>query len=589
MKMWSVTVITLLLFCYGCLSTASWKVYFRSRNFHNTLHWDPVSPALFPGENVTYSVQYTSDAEGQSYQIKEGCQNISALSCDLTAETPSVEDVHYWAQVWVNSRCLGVTNHKFKPIADTIFGPPILTIYTTVSSLHLNVSLPLGPNEVSVANIITNSKNGPFKTEIDYTLKITHPVWAAQEYETKTGQFVVNLKNNKTEYCGYVVYKPSIELGRSESENATFCVILPAAPLRPLPWLLTSATLLAAIVIAVGVCMCNYVKGGKEKSMPQRLVNTLSTRPVILQSPDGNLIISKLVICTETDQTVYATIQMKPNVPPVGVGGYSPQDILCQAWQDRSGSSVGTGAASPAPNPEDTSAQSSEIYSMVAVHVPAEEMETSNLQLSTGGSWDEGRMSSKVTSHGVPPLPAPDSCDSDQARPLLLHTVRDPNGQLMLPLLNFQLPRSTGDTERKPLLSDLIDSKQEGPTLASLQSFDGSEWSDSGCGSTVNTPTQQYCNTHYCPSQPVAPDFQPGCQNTSSSSDASFESGYKHNWMPSILEAASKDSSEYRKTDYPWNWTGDKQEDEAEDVEDRVGEEESRKIILGNWVLQIQD
>lgn len=48
-----------------------------------------------------------------------------------------------------------------------------------------------------------------------------------QEYETKTGQFVVNLKNNKTEYCGYVVYKPSIELGRSESENATFCVTLP--------------------------------------------------------------------------------------------------------------------------------------------------------------------------------------------------------------------------------------------------------------------------------------------------------------------------------------------------------------------------
>lgn len=43
-------------------------------------------------------------------------------------------------------------------------------------------------------------------------------------------------------------------------------------PLRPLPWLLTSAALLAAIVIAAGVCMCNYVKGGKEKSMPQQLV-----------------------------------------------------------------------------------------------------------------------------------------------------------------------------------------------------------------------------------------------------------------------------------------------------------------------------
>lgn len=70
--------------------------------------------------------------------------------------------------------------HSSLFVSIAIFGPPILTTYTTVSSLHVNVNLPLGPNGVSVANIITNSKNRPFKTEIDYTLKITHPVWAAQ-------------------------------------------------------------------------------------------------------------------------------------------------------------------------------------------------------------------------------------------------------------------------------------------------------------------------------------------------------------------------------------------------------------------------
>lgn len=68
---------------------------------------------------ITLYCTFFSDAEGQSYQIKEGCQNITALSCDLTSETPSVDDVHYWAQVWVNSHCLGVTNPKFKPIADS--------------------------------------------------------------------------------------------------------------------------------------------------------------------------------------------------------------------------------------------------------------------------------------------------------------------------------------------------------------------------------------------------------------------------------------------------------------------------------------
>lgn len=47
-----------------------------------------------------------------------------------------------------------------------------------------------------------------------------------QVNETTTGRFAINLKNNQ-EYCGYVVYKTSSEWGRSESENASFCVTLP--------------------------------------------------------------------------------------------------------------------------------------------------------------------------------------------------------------------------------------------------------------------------------------------------------------------------------------------------------------------------
>ncbi|XP_044064350.1 interferon lambda receptor 1 isoform X2 [Siniperca chuatsi] len=602
MKMWPMKVIILFLFCYVRHSTGNGRVYFVSRNFNNILHWEPVKPAV-PGQKVLYSVQYWSDAEEQPFQIKEECHNITALSCDLTAETPSVPDVHYRAQVTVNGSLHGRTN-TFKPIAETIFGPPTLSTYTTVSSLHVNVTLPLGPNGVSIADIINRSKNGPSKTIIVYTLKITYPKWAAHVNKTSTGRFVINLKNNETEYCGYVVYNPFTEWGRLESENASFCVRMPSDLLQLLPWLLVSVALLAAIVILLVVCMCYYVKGGKEKSIPQQLVPIPSTSPRVMQSPDSNVIISKLEVCVQSDKTVYAMIRVKPNVRPVEVGGYSPQDIPCQAWQGSIGSSVGTGAHSPAPRPKDTSAQS-EIYSVVAVHVPAEKDQdfqqatiegrgTSNLPLSSSGeSWDKGETGPKLTSHGAPPLLNLDACESNPDKPLLLQTVRDTNGQLMLPLLTFQLQSSTGDTvsplnsERRPLLSDLIDTKKEGPSLASLQSLDSSEWSDSGCDdSTVNTPTQSYCNTHYSPSQPV-PDFHQGCQNTPCS-DAIFESGYKQNWMPAILlGTASKDSCEYRRTSYPWTMTGSKKEEEGE--EDRGGEESSRQILLGGWVVQMKE
>lgn len=327
-----------------------------------------------------------------------------------------------------------------------------------------------------------------------------------------------------------------------------------------------------------------------------------STQTRVLQYPDRNCIISKPEIYVQSDQTVYATIRMKPNMPPVGSGGYSPQDI---PWQDSTGSSVSTSAHSPTPNPENTSAQSSEIYSVVAVHVPAEQNEdfqqatnensqTSNLPLAPSGeSRDNSGTSPKLTSQGVPPLPDQDPCESSQARPLLLHTVRDPNGQLMLPSLALQLESSTDATasplnsERKPLLSDLIDSNKEGPSLASQQSFDGSEWSDSGCDdSFVNTPTQPFCNSHYSPSQPLSPYSQQGCQNTLSS-DAIFESGYKQNWMTAnILGTAPKDSYVYRRTNYPLTWTAPTNEEEDEGSR---GEEKPRQILLGGWGLQIQE
>ncbi|XP_010736461.2 interferon lambda receptor 1 isoform X1 [Larimichthys crocea] len=589
--MWSMKLIILLLFCYGCLSTNNGKVYFVSRNFYNILHWAPAEPVV-PGENVDYlySVQYKSDAEGQSFEIKKGCQSTKALSCDLTAETPSIHDVHYYAEVLVNGTCYGRTN-RFKPIAETILGAPTLSLHTTVSSLHVNVTLPLGPNGVSIADIINKSKNGPSKPVAVYILKITHPKWAAQDKENTVGQFVINLKNNRTEYCGYVVYKPESEWGRSGSENASFCITLPGDPLMILPWHLISAALLVALVIASVVCTCNYVRGGKEKSMPQGLVpfQPSNTTPRILLSPDENRIISKLEICTQSDQTVYAKIRVPPNVASLRSDGYSPQDI---PWPGSSGSSVDTGTQSPSPNPEATSAQSSEMYSLVAVHIPAEEKdfqqsaikarENRNSPLSSGGeNWNKGGISPKLTT-----LPVQDPCNSDQYKPLLVHAVRDANGQLVLPLFAGHFGSSTDNAERKPLLSDLIVSMPDGPSLASLQSSDGSEWSDSGCDdSTMNTPTQAYCNTNYCPSQPVVSYFQQGCQ-TIQSSNAIFDSGYKQNWMPATLGDISKDSCEYRRTNYPCTWTAPTMKEEGEVEEDRGGED---RIFLGHWAVQIQE
>lgn len=65
---------------------------------------------------IVYWTDYRGD--DQDYLIKDECQNITSLSCDLTAETPSVYDVYYRAKVMVNGTCYDITTF-FKPLRDS--------------------------------------------------------------------------------------------------------------------------------------------------------------------------------------------------------------------------------------------------------------------------------------------------------------------------------------------------------------------------------------------------------------------------------------------------------------------------------------
>lgn len=136
-------------------------------------------------------------------------------------------------------------------------GPPVLATYATASSLRVNVTLPLGPNNISVGDIIRGTRNPHFKTEIIYTLQITEPAWAEhvslhfecspvvllfkfslegfwiyplgfsvarQSLVNTTGSFAMNFGKKADEFCGFVVYSPSSGMGRHQSDKASFCV-----------------------------------------------------------------------------------------------------------------------------------------------------------------------------------------------------------------------------------------------------------------------------------------------------------------------------------------------------------------------------
>ncbi|XP_054636628.1 interferon lambda receptor 1 isoform X2 [Dunckerocampus dactyliophorus] len=508
--------------------------------------------------------------------MKSECQNITALSCNLTAETPSVPHVQYQAAVYANGRFHGLTT-RLNPIAHTIFGKPILSMNTMSSSLYIRVTLPLGPNGTSVEDIIKSSKNGPITPLIEYTLNITSPRWAAQVHYNNSGNFVVDF-HGKTKYCGYVVYKPSHEWGRPESEMADFCETPAYDPSEILPWSLMGVALLAALVMMSVGALCFYVKGGNGRKLPRSLeIYAPTTLPKVEHPPDMSVTILKAKVCTQSEHVYLdkcTSIRPKPNGPSIGTGAYSPQDNTCQPWLGS------TGFSAARPNHQDVSSQSSVIYSSVAIAVPTEEKELPGVFL--------GESEGPLRSSDSQSAPNAEVWDSNPVGQLLLHTVQDINGQLQLPSLMLQLESNTvahPDPEGKPLLSDLLVSTEDGSSFTFLQR---SESSDSGCeDGTLNTPTLQDWDRAHFSTNPTPP-LGFFLDKNITSSGVNPQSGYKQNWMPSFPFGSPCNDDLYDTMSNPSGTFVAHPKEMVDGALDKdKGSEEG--IYLGGWGLKIQE
>lgn len=309
----------------------------------------------------------------------------------------------------------------------------------------------------------------------------------------------------------------------------------------------------------------------------------------MLQYPEENLVISKILVGPKSDQKFYSPILVKTNVSPQRFGGYSPQDVpwhLCSCNTDASMRNAASGNTSHC---GDASVQFSETYSSVAVHNQGKDNDGfhqcasdnsvnihSPLYSNEDRSWVEGELTPKLIPPDMPHVSDSEFSINHPAKTLVLNTIRI-NGQAVSSA--FPSEDMTSDTlsqmnpERKPLLSDIIEC-QDVSSLTCLQRADSSDWTDSGCDdSTVNTPTSLYYNTTYFASQKASPDLLKG--STITSNDILTESSYKQNWVPEIqCNPASSDT---------WTAVSPKMDEEVED-----NEENSGQILLGHWAIQIQ-
>lgn len=521
-------MVIFLLFCYACVTSGN--VMFISRNFYNNLTWD-AAPARVPGETVLYSVFY-GVTDDELFHEKAECQNITELHCDLTSETPPDHDTYYRARVMANGKHHG-TSRSFKPIAQTVLSAPILSYYTTNTFLHINVTLPLGPNDESIADIIRRNHKGATEAETVYILFMKEPIQTVQK--TVSGHFEVSLRKDGGKYCGYVVYTPVHELGRDVSEEARFCAMPQGEEPMVLPWLV----LIVAVVIALmlmAVCFAKrYMKNVNKDSIPLFLVPDVTPSPVIMHPKRVN--ISTLEISDESKWTVYATLKVNSTILSAESGDYAHKNTIL--FKEVS-STDSEGLQRPEPGRDD-SAQSSDIYSTVTVVEPAS-YKNQTPPMSQENKLPQNRQLLST----IKTLSSEDSFESESQQ-LILPTHRDKDGQLEFNLMplnvshTFTGPSKTLDPpEKKSLLSYVIVAPERGDNFVSLHSLESSDCSDSGLDeNTLPTPTQDSEHSPYLPAQPDLAQFSPSCESS--------DSGYKQNWMPFV---------QTYKTNYPWTWSG---------------------------------
>ncbi|XP_046887850.1 uncharacterized protein LOC124475354 [Hypomesus transpacificus] len=264
-------VLVLLLYHHGCGVSCQERPYFVSRNFRNVLQWAEESG----GGDVLYSVFWAR--YGTEFEPKLECQNMTSLSCDLSTET--AYDYHtsrFLARVYADAKLLGETQ-TFKPLEDTVLGPPLLSVRELRGSVEVRCSLPPGVVEVLTTNTFSYPHHAAY-----YSLNIT--TGNADVQKTSNGVFKVQ-RAGVSKACGAVVYRPHLNQQRSPSQEAPFCINAPPTddPWHLFPWLLSFACLLVGCVPIVTVLACHYVR--QKRDLPDCTKVISNEGPVHLLQP----------------------------------------------------------------------------------------------------------------------------------------------------------------------------------------------------------------------------------------------------------------------------------------------------------------
>lgn len=140
------------------------NVHFYSVNFRNVVRWTPgersLNETIYTVEYAVYGDAEDSNSEQVRWRPVEQCTSIQQTECDVSQETFNLEEDYYARVKAVSPQTQSIwteTTTRFKPMTDTILGPPLVDM--TVVQNYINITI-----------------KGPFRWKTKKTKK-EKPLW----------------------------------------------------------------------------------------------------------------------------------------------------------------------------------------------------------------------------------------------------------------------------------------------------------------------------------------------------------------------------------------------------------------------------
>ncbi|XP_039086444.1 interleukin-22 receptor subunit alpha-1 [Hyaena hyaena] len=248
------------------------NVKFQSSNFENILTWNS---SLESAPDTVYSVEYKKYGE-REWLAKEGCQQITRKSCNLTVETGNLMELYYArvTAIGAGGRSATKMTNRFSSLHHTTIKPPNVTCIPKVRSIQMIVhptSTPIhtGDGHQLTLEDIFHDLSYHLELQVNHTYQM-HLGGKQREYE------FIGLTPD-TEFLGTI----RIFVQTLFKESAPYVCRVKTLPDRTWTYSFSGAFLFSMGFLVAGLCYMSY----RYVTKPPRPPNSLNVQRVLTFQP----------------------------------------------------------------------------------------------------------------------------------------------------------------------------------------------------------------------------------------------------------------------------------------------------------------